>query len=188
WRQVHQPSWPLPKIQNVVATADLSCRLDLSLLANHVRNVEYKLFRFHALVMRIREPRSTSLIFASGKMVITGAKPESLARLAARKHARAIQKAGYNTQFKDFKVQNFVGSCATGFYVRLEGIAREHDRFARYEPEVFPGLVYKSFVGDGSVSCLVFANGNVVLTGGKSEEVVMESFVRLFPILLDFKM
>jgi transcription initiation factor TFIID TATA-box-binding protein len=35
--------------------------------------------------MRIRDPKTTALIFASGKMVCTGAKSEEKSRLAARK-------------------------------------------------------------------------------------------------------
>jgi TATA-box binding protein (TBP) (component of TFIID and TFIIIB) len=35
--------------------------------------------------MRIREPKTTALIFASGKMVCTGAKSEAESRLAAKK-------------------------------------------------------------------------------------------------------
>lgn len=45
--------------------------------------------------MRIREPRTTALIFSSGKMVCTGAKSEEDSRLAARKYARIIQKLGF---------------------------------------------------------------------------------------------
>ena len=40
------------------------------------RNAEYNPSRFPAVVMRIREPKTTALIFAKGKMVITGAKSE----------------------------------------------------------------------------------------------------------------
>jgi transcription initiation factor TFIID TATA-box-binding protein len=35
--------------------------------------------------MRIREPKTTALVFASGKMVCTGAKSEEHSKLAARK-------------------------------------------------------------------------------------------------------
>jgi len=72
--------------------------------------------RFAAVIMRIRDPRTTALIFSSGKMVCTGAKryicvwgcvltayanmymciySEDLSRLAARKYARVIQKLGF---------------------------------------------------------------------------------------------
>jgi TATA-box binding protein (TBP) (component of TFIID and TFIIIB) len=75
--------------------------------------------------MHIGDPKTTTLIFATGKMVITGAKSEELAQLAGRKHARMIQKVGLNTKFKDFKVHNFVASRPAGFCVRLEGFVRE---------------------------------------------------------------
>lgn len=59
------------------------------------RNAEYNPKRFAAVIMRIREPRTTALIFSSGKMVCTGAKSEEDSRLAARKYARIIQKLGF---------------------------------------------------------------------------------------------
>lgn len=58
--------------------------------------------------MRIRDPKTTALIFASGKMVVTGAKSEDDSRLASRKYARIIQKLGFNAKFTDFKIQNIV--------------------------------------------------------------------------------
>lgn len=48
--------------------------------------------------MRIREPKTTALIFASGKMVVTGAKSEDDSKLASRKYARIIQKLGTFTR------------------------------------------------------------------------------------------
>lgn len=48
---------------------NLDCKLDLKKIALHARNAEYNPKRFAAVIMRIREPKSTALIFASGKMV-----------------------------------------------------------------------------------------------------------------------
>ena len=45
----------------------------------------------------------------------TGAKTEALAREAARKYAKVIIKLGFPAQFKDFKIQNMVGSCDVKF-------------------------------------------------------------------------
>lgn len=73
----------------------LGCKLDLKQIALNARNAEYNPKRFAAVIMRIREPRTTALIFSSGKMVCTGAKSEEQARLAARKYARIIQKLGF---------------------------------------------------------------------------------------------
>jgi transcription initiation factor TFIID TATA-box-binding protein len=100
--------------------------------------------RFAAVVMRIRDPKTTALIFASGKMVVTGAKSEDDSRLASRKYARIIQKLGFDAKFAEFKIQNIVGSCDVKFPIRLEGLAFSHGAFSSYEPEVSKDTVYSS--------------------------------------------
>ena len=79
--------------------------------------------------MRIRDPKTTALIFASGKMVCTGAKSEEQSRLAARKYARIVQKLGFPAKFTEFKIQNIVGSCDVKFPIRLELLSSEHQRY-----------------------------------------------------------
>ena|SRR5438477_12469267 len=86
--------------------------------------------------MRIRDPKTTALIFASGKMVVTGAKSEDDSRLASRKYARIIQKLGFNAKFMDFKIQNIVGSCDVKFPIRLEGLAYSHGMFSSVHPSL----------------------------------------------------
>lgn len=86
----------VPQLQNIVSTVNLGCKLDLKRIALHARNAEYNPKRFAAVIMRIREPRTTALIFSSGKMVCTGAKSEEMSRLAARKYARIVQKLGFD--------------------------------------------------------------------------------------------
>jgi len=78
-----------------VATVDLNTTLDLTMINARTRNTEYNPSRFHGVVMRIREPRSTALIFRSGKIVCTGARNEHDALLATKKFARIIQKLGF---------------------------------------------------------------------------------------------
>ncbi|KAF2642539.1 TBP-domain-containing protein [Massarina eburnea CBS 473.64] len=133
----------VPTLQNIVATVNLSARLDLKTIALHARNAEYNPKRFAAVIMRIREPKTTALVFASGKMVVTGAKSEDDSKLASRKYARIIQKLGFNAKFSDFKIQNIVGSTDIKFPIRLEGLASHHHTFSSYEPELFPGLIYR---------------------------------------------
>ncbi|KAK4851508.1 hypothetical protein QYF36_015789 [Acer negundo] len=137
------PSGIVPTLQNIVSTVNLDCKLDLKQIALQARNAEYNPKRFAAVIMRIREPKTTALIFASGKMVCTGAKSEQQSKLAARKYARIIQKLGFPAKFKDFKIQNIVGSCDVKFPIRLEGLAYSHGAFSSYEPELFPGLIYR---------------------------------------------
>lgn len=108
----------VPQLQNIVSTVNLCCKLDLKKIALHARNAEYNPKRFAAVIMRIREPRTTALIFSSGKMVCTGAKSEDDSRLAARKYARIIQKLGFQVRSKINKLIIIFLTC-TPYYFRL---------------------------------------------------------------------
>lgn len=114
----------------------------LTAFANRAELNPFVLQRFAAVIMRVRQPKTTALIFASGKMVVTGAKSEDDSRLAARKYARIIQKLGFEAQFTEFKIQNMVGSCDVKFPIRLEGLAFSHGHFSSYEPEVSIFLIW----------------------------------------------
>mmetsp|Transcript_3008 Transcript_3008/g.7533 ORF Transcript_3008/g.7533 Transcript_3008/m.7533 type:complete len:248 (-) Transcript_3008:123-866(-) len=175
----------VPTIQNVVATVQMGCRLDLRSIVRQARNAEYNPRRFAAVIMRIREPKTTALMFASGKMVCTGAKSESMSQLAAKKYVRVVQKCGMAAEFKDFKVQNMVGSCDVQFPIRLEVLAHTHSIFCSYEPEIFPGLIYK--MKQPKVVLLVFVSGKIVLTGAKSREDIYQAFENIYPVLQEFR-
>ena len=176
----------VPKLQNVVATINLGCKgLDLKHIALHARNAEYNPKRFAAVIMRIREPKSTALIFSSGKMVCTGSKSEEQARLAARKFARILQKLGNAVTFKEFKIQNMVGSCDVKFPIRLEGLATSHSMFCSYEPELFPGLIYR--MQQPKIVLLIFVSGKVVLTGAKKRSEIYAAFENIYPVLQEYK-
>lgn len=82
-RELH-PSGIIPTIQNIVATVDLGTKLDLRKIALNARNAEYNPKRFSAVIMRIREPKTTALVFGSGRLVCTGARSEQLAKEAVR--------------------------------------------------------------------------------------------------------
>ncbi|CDQ89825.1 TATA-box-binding protein [Oncorhynchus mykiss] len=175
----------VPQLQNIVSTVNLGCKLDLKTIALRARNAEYNPKRFAAVIMRIREPRTTALIFSSGKMVCTGAKSEEQSRLAARKYARVVQKLGFPAKFLDFKIQNMVGSCDVKFPIRLEGLVLTHQQFSSYEPELFPGLIYRMI--KPRIVLLIFVSGKVVLTGAKVRGEIYEAFENIYPILKGFR-
>ncbi|CAL9145707.1 unnamed protein product [Musa hybrid cultivar] len=171
--------------RNIVSTVNLDCKLDLKAIALQARNAEYNPKRFAAVIMRIREPKTTALIFASGKMVCTGAKSEHQSKLAARKYARIIQKLGFPAKFKDFKIQNIVGSCDVKFPIRLEGLAYSHGAFCSYEPELFPGLIYR--MKQPKIVLLIFVSGKIVITGAKVREETYTAFENIYPVLTEFR-
>ena len=113
--------------------------------------------------------------------VVTGAKSEDDSKLASRKYARIIQKLGFNAKFMDFKIQNIVGSCDIKFPIRLEGLASRHHHFSSYEPELFPGLIYRMI--KPKIVLLIFVSGKIVLTGAKVREEIYEAFEAIYPVL-----
>jgi transcription initiation factor TFIID TATA-box-binding protein len=187
-----------PKLQNIVSTANLCCKLDLRHIALQARNAEYNPKRFAAVIMRIKEPKTTALIFSSGKMVCTGAKSEEESRKAARKFAKIIKSLGFQVEFKEFKVQNIVGSCDIRFKIHLTKLntalgglndkAKNHKGrkfICHYEPEAFPGLIYH--MTQPEIVLLIFVSGKIVLTGAKQKEEIYQAFHKIFPLLKKFK-
>ncbi|GBM76308.1 TATA-box-binding protein [Araneus ventricosus] len=110
---------------------------------------------------------------------------EEQSRLAARKYARIVQKLGFEAKFLDFKIQNMVGSCDVKFPIRLEGLVLTHSQFSSYEPELFPGLIYRMV--KPRIVLLIFVSGKVVLTGAKVRSEIYEAFENIYPILKGFK-
>lgn len=185
-----------PKLQNIVSTANLGCQLKLRTIALQARNAEYNPKRFAAVIMRIREPKTTALIFSSGKMVCTGAKSEEESKQASRKYAKIIKSLGFPVEFKEFTVQNIVGSCDIHFQLQLSKLNMKLGKnfsknskakyICHYEPEVFPGLIYHML--DPEIVLLIFVSGKIVLTGAKQKNQIYEAFNKIYPILYQHKM
>lgn len=135
--------------------------------------------------MRIRDPKTTALIFKSGKVVCTGAKSEEISRVSAKMYCRQIRKLGFSVELTDFKIQNVVASCDLQFGISLEGLANEHFKFCRYDPELFPGLIYR--LTKPKLVMLIFNSGKIVFTGAKTRDQLHEAFELIEPVLRKFK-
>ncbi|MBE0519774.1 TATA-box-binding protein [Candidatus Bathyarchaeota archaeon] len=69
-------SKPEMKIQNIVASASLGGLIDLEKAAYDLGKTMYEPEQFPGLIYRMAEPKVVILLFASGKLVCTGAKRE----------------------------------------------------------------------------------------------------------------
>ena len=65
--------------------------------------------------------------------------------------------------------------------MRLEGLASRHHNFSSYEPELFPGLIYRMI--KPKVVLLIFVSGKTVLTGAKVREEIYQAFEMIYPVL-----
>ncbi|HUV33354.1 MAG TPA: TATA-box-binding protein, partial [Candidatus Desulfaltia sp.] len=130
-------------IQNVVASATLDQKLNLLDILTIFRNVEYNPKRFPGLVFRLKRPKTATLIFSTGKMVCTGAKSEKIARSAVKKVVRELNNNGIIILGKPkIVIQNIVASANLHGKIDLETAADIMEN-VMYEPEQFPGLIYR---------------------------------------------
>jgi transcription initiation factor TFIID TATA-box-binding protein len=165
------------KIQNVVASVTLNQKVDLNAVVKSYPGVEYRPEQFPGLVFRIKRPKTATLIFNSGKMVCTGAKSEKESRRAVMSVIKELKKGGIIIISKpEFKVQNIVASASLGGKIDLEQAVSKLVK-TMYEPEQFPGLIYR--MDEPKVVILIFASGNLVCTGAKKEQDVHDAVHKL---------
>ena len=173
------------KIENVVATVvvEITEKIDLIQIARKLADVEYNPERFPGLVMRIQKPRATFLIFSTGKMVVTGLRQAKDAKNAVKQAVKNIQNTGVKISNPEITIQNIVasGDLHTNIDLNMAAIVME---YAMYEPEVFPGLIYR--LKEPKTVFLIFSTGKIVCTGAKNKEIVREAVIKLNKQVYEF--
>ncbi len=161
------------KIVNIVVSSSLEHDIPLEKMAATLSNTEYNPEQFPGLVLRIKEPKTSALIFSSGKIVVTGARSIKKVREAINKIKDALKKIGIKITIEPkINIQNMVAAGSIGMSLNLNKLAMKLHN-TEYEPEQFPGLVYK--LAKEKATFLLFSNGKIVCTGTKSEKEVEET-------------
>ncbi len=168
-------------IQNVVSSAHLCCKLNLKHIARNTYNVVYKPKNFDAVIMKLRRPQVTVLIFSNGKIICTGAKTVADSRIGARRCARIIQKLGFNVHFQNHNVHNIVSSFCTNTKIDLYKLVSLHPSVCKYEPELFPGLKFQ--IPNKKPIVLIFQTGKAIITGSKTENDINNMYLKILKFL-----
>jgi transcription initiation factor TFIID TATA-box-binding protein len=161
---------PTVQIQNVVASASLKHGIDIQAISEAFPDTEYNPEKFPGLIFRLKRPKTSSLLFRTGKIVCTGGKSEKEAVRAIRKIVRELGKQGIVIKGSPtIEIQNIVASADLGGNIGLLDLYVESGSGAKvmYEPEQFPGLIYR--MRDPKVVLLLFSSGKAVCTGAKNE-------------------
>ncbi len=157
-----------PTIENVVASTGVGQELDLDAVAEDLDGTEYDREKFPGAIYRTQDPKSAALIFRSGKIVCTGAKSIDDAHESLNIVFDNLRGLGIDVlPHPEIIIQNIVSSGDLGYPLNLNAIAIGFGlENIEYEPEQFPGLVYR--LDDPDVVTLLFGSGKVVITGGKN--------------------
>ncbi len=172
---------PIISIENVVASATINQKLDLKDITKKFPVIEWNPEQFPGAVFRIRNPKTATLLFRTGKMVCTGSKSEELSRKAVKMVVQKLRKGKIKIKKEaTVTIQNIVASINLGGRVDLEETARSLPR-SMYEPEQFPGLIHRMIYPKTVI--LIFSTGKLVCTGGKTEKDVYRSVNQLHNLL-----
>jgi transcription initiation factor TFIID TATA-box-binding protein len=170
------------KIVNVVISTSLEHKIPLERLIMDLPNTEYNPEQFPGLIMKIREPRASFLIFSSGKVVCTGTKSLEEVDLALERLIDYLKKVDIEITIKPkIKVENIVASSDIDMKLDLNELAIKLTN-VEYEPEQFPGLVFK-INDETDATFLIFGNGKIVCTGVKSDKDVNVAIKNLLEVL-----
>lgn len=90
------PPEPTPTVNNVVVSTDLGTELNLPAVALELglERVEYDTASFPGLVYRLSAPETVAMLFASGRVVVTGADSRATATAAVRTVTERLTSLG----------------------------------------------------------------------------------------------
>lgn len=160
------------KIENIVASGAIADAIDLADVSKKIEHCELNQKRFPGAVFRLERPKIASLIFSSGKVVLTGIRDQDALQDGLSLIISAMKDAGVETYPEPrVGVTNIVCSYDIGKSINLNKVVITLNlENIEYEPEQFPGLVYR--IRDPKIVALLFSSGKIILTGGKNLDEV----------------
>jgi len=160
------------KIQNIVASTTFAEKLDLDMIAQSLENAEYEPEQFPGLVFRLDNPKTATLLFRSGASNCTGAKNIEDIKTTTKIIVEKLEKIGVKVyKNPEIVIQNIVVTSDLGGELNLSEVAVALGlENVEYEPEQFPGLVYR--IKEPKVAILLFGSGKIVCAGARKIEDV----------------
>ena len=187
-----------PKINNVISSAFFGCNLNLKNIALRIKNAEYNSNKSSSLILKSNNTNITATIFSNGKIICTGAKSEKESKSACMKFSKIVSKAGFNTELRDFKIQNISAFYDVKFRISLPDIYNGinslisenskklgFESYCRYNKDEFPKIIL--YIDESKINLVIYESGKIVISGAKKRKEINDTFKILFPILIESK-
>lgn len=159
------------KIINVVATVNLNIQLDLDYIEKNFKDVRRRT-RFPGLMVSLTNPKVTILMFHSGKCVLTGVQYPGKVDEIVAVLVKKLEKIEIHHCNPVVRINNIVSHGNFHRFIDLDKLLLKLP-YTIYEPEIFPGVIYK--MKEYSSSVLIFTNGKFILTGNNNIEDLKRS-------------
>ena len=182
---------PEPTIHNIVSTSQIKsdATIDLTALSLLLPYSFYDRHKFAAITIRLRSPDCTTLLFGSGKVVVTGGRDWEECVLASLCVCRILRDSFPSRSFHlvNCEIQNIVAHVELPVgdgVLDLQSMYRKLELNCMYQKNMFPGLIYRP--ENSPVVLLCFYSGRIVITGGKTTRDVQEGWQKLWPVIRVF--
>lgn len=163
------------RITNVVCTANFNTSIYLPMFVSRYPFLEWNRKKFAAATLRFTDPKTTCLVFGSGRIVCTGASTLIAAKVSVLQALMMVQECGYTATITDWRVQNIASAFEFGRKLNLDKLYDAYPSETTYSPELFPALIFRPSIATNGVY-LIFESGRVVITGCKCVESVHSSY------------
>jgi len=189
-RQMH-PSIAVPTTHNMVTTIHIETntdRIDLEMISSCIANSCYDKKRFAAITIRIDAPKTTALLFSSGKLVITGASSKQIAVAAVRSTIYMLKNvfSYLDVSFKNHIIQNIVCNVRISDLetIDIQSLHSQYGTSCTYQPCIFPGLIFRP--DNSPIVLLIFKSARIVVTGARQYDDIVCGFNDIIATLRPF--
>jgi transcription initiation factor TFIID TATA-box-binding protein len=159
------------EIVNIVASGTLGQKIDLMKLYNTIDEFQYDPEGYHGGYLKLS--KYTVTVYRTGKYIIPGIKQINDIEPAFEEINNLLEYELDPILFEKPTIKNIVAMTKISKSINLKdlifGLLNENQD-AEYEPEVFPGLIWRT--GKGTAN--IYGNGKIVLLGTKSEEELLD--------------
>lgn len=169
------------KISNVVSTADLSQKIDITKLNDFPWGI-YDGVTYGGSCGYVKTPemKGRVTVFSTGKMISIGSNnlEDSVNKLNQAKFYMLQENLVSDIKLIP-KLENIIAVVSFGKSLKLTDLAKLIPN-STYNPKRFSGLIFR--IDDG-LSTLIFSSGKVVITGAKSIQDLNKTYLKLEKIL-----
>ncbi|OXA38885.1 TATA-box-binding protein [Folsomia candida] len=190
WKQspIEPPEGLEPTVLSVVASVNLGADLDLKAIADGCLDLSYNPESFAPLVMRLKDPIATAMIFPAGRMTVSGAKSVEACKIAVRKFTAMVRSVGFNVRPFGMLIKNISATFSVGFKIRLRHLSKNRMLTPQitYEPDSFTGVSMALPFPKANV--MVFRTGSGMIQGVTTFKDLDKVFKIIYPHLKMYAM
>ncbi len=172
------------KIENIVSSGSLNCKIDLKKLSEQCEHVYYGHNKYPGGYVRFDDHSIT--IYRTGKYIMPGMTSFEEMDSCFHRFLEILSPFLDTSRAERPEVRNLVCSSNTGFPLNLSLIyllLSQMDYDVVYEPESFPGLILKS--GDATFN--VFGSGKYLILGCKTIDSANQADANFLSLINEFQ-